>query len=117
MYLPVGFQRKLLPDTFASEEGFPFRMLILRQVAEAGGWLGQSEAVPQLAACVLRGRTMKLMRLFFWFLDCLFGQWQAGREDRQIAKEFGDTAPCPTCGRENSVRARVCPRCEERLSG
>jgi tetratricopeptide (TPR) repeat protein len=27
------------------------------------------------------------------------------------------TSPCPSCGRVNSVRTKVCPRCETRLSG
>jgi uncharacterized paraquat-inducible protein A len=39
-------------------------------------------------------------------------------EDQQIAKdqaESQESSACPNCGRENSVTARICPRCEQRL--
>ncbi|MBC8354422.1 MAG: zinc-ribbon domain-containing protein [Planctomycetes bacterium] len=41
-------------------------------------------------------------------------------ENQQVAydatEDLSTTAPCPHCGRENSARARVCPRCETRLT-
>lgn len=31
-------------------------------------------------------------------------------------EDLTTTAACPTCGRQNSIHTRVCPRCETRLT-
>src|SRR5688572_23650934 len=34
---------------------------------------------------------------------------------RRLVRPIENTAPCPKCGRQNSISALVCPRCDERL--
>ena len=38
-----------------------------------------------------------------------------GADQRAAVADVQATAPCPHCGRVNSVHTRVCPRCETRL--
>jgi len=80
-------------------------------------FLGGIFGVSSLLFCPIHGA-----RYFAWvplildltipgFLYAVFGigAFRVGRKDR--LESHSDTRDCPSCGRENSVRARVCPRC------
>jgi predicted amidophosphoribosyltransferase len=58
-----------------------------------------------------------MVRLLIRLISFLFQQRNIGVENEQLRKEFGDTVICPGCGRENSVRTVICPRCEYPLEG
>jgi len=82
-------------------------------------FLGGVFGVLSLLFCPIHGS-----RYFAWvplILDLTFPMFlyavfvMGAFRDHPECKNRGDTRDCPSCGRQNSIHTRVCPRCSTKL--
>lgn len=94
------------------------QILVWCALGYAGGWIaarkGYSPRVGVIVAILLGPIAL--------VVGALLPRTREGRKqaelERQLdadAAEFSQRKTCPKCGREVSVRAPVCPRCEHRF--
>lgn len=94
------------------------KLLVWCALGYAGGWLAARKGYPPrlgVVAGVLGGPIALVVCLLLPRTKAGHALAKMERELAAETQEFGQRHKCPSCGREVSVRAPSCPRCDHRF--